>query len=124
MCGRFLNKLPAAEIARMFGTKNALPNYPARFNIAQPIRCLSCASIRRPMSARSTHCGGASCRVGPKTLNSARVASMPARRRCRPLSIDDVALPRCNLALDHHRRVACGLIMASMAAAKLSSARL
>jgi putative SOS response-associated peptidase YedK len=34
MCGRFLNKLPAAEIACIFGTKNALPNYPARFNIA------------------------------------------------------------------------------------------
>jgi hypothetical protein len=34
MCGRFLNKLPAAEIARIFGTKNALPNYPARFTIA------------------------------------------------------------------------------------------
>ena len=33
MCGRFLNKLPAAEIARIFGTKNALPNYLARFNI-------------------------------------------------------------------------------------------
>jgi hypothetical protein len=24
MCGRFLNKLPAAEIARMFGTRNAV----------------------------------------------------------------------------------------------------
>jgi putative SOS response-associated peptidase YedK len=34
MCGRFLNKLPAAEIARIFGTRNPLPNYPARFNIA------------------------------------------------------------------------------------------
>jgi putative SOS response-associated peptidase YedK len=34
MCGRFLNKLPAAEIARIFGTKNALTNYPARFNVA------------------------------------------------------------------------------------------
>jgi putative SOS response-associated peptidase YedK len=34
MCGRFLNKLAAAEIARIFGTRNALPNYPARFNIA------------------------------------------------------------------------------------------
>jgi putative SOS response-associated peptidase YedK len=34
MCGRFLNKLPGAEIARIFGTRNALPNYPARFNIA------------------------------------------------------------------------------------------
>jgi putative SOS response-associated peptidase YedK len=34
MCGGFLNKLPAAEIARIFGTRNPLPNYPARFNIA------------------------------------------------------------------------------------------
>jgi putative SOS response-associated peptidase YedK len=34
MCGRYLNKLPAAEIARIFGTRNALPNYPERFNIA------------------------------------------------------------------------------------------
>jgi putative SOS response-associated peptidase YedK len=34
MCGRFLNKLPAAEIARIFSTRNPLPNYPARFNIA------------------------------------------------------------------------------------------
>jgi putative SOS response-associated peptidase YedK len=34
MCGRFLNKLPAAEIARIFVTRNPLPNYPARFNIA------------------------------------------------------------------------------------------
>jgi hypothetical protein len=40
MCARFLNKLPAAEIARIVGTKNALPNYPARFNIAltDPLR--------------------------------------------------------------------------------------
>jgi putative SOS response-associated peptidase YedK len=34
MCGRFLNKLPTAEIARIFGTRNPLPNYRARFNIA------------------------------------------------------------------------------------------
>jgi putative SOS response-associated peptidase YedK len=34
MCGRFLNKLPAAEIARIFGARNPLPNYPACFNIA------------------------------------------------------------------------------------------
>jgi putative SOS response-associated peptidase YedK len=34
VCGRYLNKLPVAEIARIFGTRNALPNYPARFNIA------------------------------------------------------------------------------------------
>jgi putative SOS response-associated peptidase YedK len=34
MCGRFLNKLPTAEIARIFRTTNAVPNYPERFNIA------------------------------------------------------------------------------------------
>jgi putative SOS response-associated peptidase YedK len=34
MCGRFLNKLPAAEIARIFATRNPLPNYPARYNVA------------------------------------------------------------------------------------------
>jgi len=34
MCGLFLNKLPAAEIERIFGTRNAMPNYPERFNIA------------------------------------------------------------------------------------------
>ena len=34
MCGRFLNRLPAAEIAKIFATRNPLPNYPARFNIA------------------------------------------------------------------------------------------
>lgn len=39
MCGRFLNSLPAAEMARLFRTKNPLPNWPARYNIAptQPI---------------------------------------------------------------------------------------
>jgi putative SOS response-associated peptidase YedK len=34
MCGRFLNKLPPAETARLFATKNVAPNYPTRFNIA------------------------------------------------------------------------------------------
>jgi len=34
MCGRFLNRLPPAETARLFATKNVAPNYPARFNIA------------------------------------------------------------------------------------------
>ena len=34
MCGRFLNKLPAAEMARAFRTRNAVPNYPERYNIA------------------------------------------------------------------------------------------
>jgi putative SOS response-associated peptidase YedK len=34
MCGRFLNKLPPEETARLFRTKGVPPNYPARFNIA------------------------------------------------------------------------------------------
>jgi hypothetical protein len=34
MCGRFLNRIPASEIARIFGTTNPLPNHPARYNIA------------------------------------------------------------------------------------------
>lgn len=39
MCGRFLNKLPVAEIARIFEVTAPLPNYPERYNLAptQPI---------------------------------------------------------------------------------------
>ncbi len=34
MCGRFLNDIPASETTRIFRTRNAAPNYPARYNIA------------------------------------------------------------------------------------------
>jgi putative SOS response-associated peptidase YedK len=34
MCGRFLNRAPASETARIFGTKNPLLNWPAHYNIA------------------------------------------------------------------------------------------
>jgi putative SOS response-associated peptidase YedK len=34
MCGRFLNKHPPSETARIFRTKNTVPNYPERYNIA------------------------------------------------------------------------------------------
>jgi putative SOS response-associated peptidase YedK len=34
MCGRFLNNLPPAELARIFRTSNAIPNYAPRFNLA------------------------------------------------------------------------------------------
>ncbi len=34
MCGRFLNRIPAAETTRLFSTINPLLNYPARYNIA------------------------------------------------------------------------------------------
>jgi hypothetical protein len=40
MCGRYLNKIPVAEIARIFGTRNALPNYRARYSIAPSRRRL------------------------------------------------------------------------------------
>ena len=60
MCGRFLNKLPGAEIARIFGTRNPLPNYPARFNIAPTDQGSPCASTPRRRSALSKRCGGAS----------------------------------------------------------------
>ena len=34
MCGRFLNRTPVSETARIFGTTNAVPNYPPRYNLA------------------------------------------------------------------------------------------
>jgi putative SOS response-associated peptidase YedK len=34
MCGRFQSSLPPEEIARLFRTRNAVPNYPARYNVA------------------------------------------------------------------------------------------
>lgn len=39
VCGRYLNKTPAAETARIFGTTNPLPNLPACYNVAptQPV---------------------------------------------------------------------------------------
>jgi putative SOS response-associated peptidase YedK len=34
MCGRFQSALPPEEIARIFRTRNPVPNYPARYNVA------------------------------------------------------------------------------------------
>src|ERR1700733_10438665 len=34
MCGRFLNRTPPAETARIFRTTNPVPNYPPRYNLA------------------------------------------------------------------------------------------
>ncbi|HUB96399.1 MAG TPA: SOS response-associated peptidase [Stellaceae bacterium] len=34
MCGRFLNRIPASETARLFRTTNPLPNYEPLYNIA------------------------------------------------------------------------------------------
>lgn len=33
-CGRFRDRTPASETTRIFGTKNAVPNWPPRYNIA------------------------------------------------------------------------------------------
>jgi putative SOS response-associated peptidase YedK len=39
MCGRYLNRTPASETARVFGTAGVAPNYPPRYNVAptQPV---------------------------------------------------------------------------------------
>ena len=34
MCGRFLNRTPASETARIFNPKGAMPNWPPRYNLA------------------------------------------------------------------------------------------
>jgi putative SOS response-associated peptidase YedK len=34
MCGRFLNRTPASETARIFGTTSPVPNFPPRYNLA------------------------------------------------------------------------------------------
>ena len=34
MCGRFASSTPPEVMRQMFGTKNLVPNFPARFNIA------------------------------------------------------------------------------------------
>jgi putative SOS response-associated peptidase YedK len=52
MCGRFLNKLPAAEIARIFATRNPLPNYPARYNLA-PTEAVLAVRFNRETGERS-----------------------------------------------------------------------
>jgi hypothetical protein len=77
LSGRFVNKLPVAEIPRFFGTDSAFPNDPARFNIAPTEPVLTVRSIPRPRSARSTRPAGLSCRTGPKTPSLAPKQSTP-----------------------------------------------
>jgi hypothetical protein len=82
MCRRFLSKLPAAEVARLFGTRNPLPNYPARYNIA-PTRPGAHRALQSQDQGANARCAGASCRTGPKTSSLAPRQSMPAARRWR-----------------------------------------
>jgi putative SOS response-associated peptidase YedK len=89
MCGRFLNKLPAAEIARIFGTRNPLPNYPARFNIAptDPVLTVRFNPETKERSLDALRWGlvphwAKDLKIGSRMINARAetVATMPAFR--------------------------------------------
>jgi putative SOS response-associated peptidase YedK len=89
MCGRFLNKLPAAEIARIFGTRNPLPSYPARFNIAptDPVLIVRFNQETKERSLDALRWGlvphwAKDLKIGSKMINARAetVATMPAFR--------------------------------------------
>ena len=89
MCGRFLNKLPAAEIARIFGTRNPLPNYLARFNIAptDPVLTVRFNSKTKERTLDALRWGlvphwAKYLKIGSKMINARAetVATMPAFR--------------------------------------------
>jgi putative SOS response-associated peptidase YedK len=89
MCGRFLNKLPAAEIARIFGTRNPLPNYPARFNIAptDPVLTVRFNPETKERSLDALRWGlvpyrAKDLKIGARMINARAetVATMPAFR--------------------------------------------
>ena len=52
MCGRFAQRRPPAEIARLFKTKGALPNVAARFNVAPTTDVLEIAYDRTKAERR------------------------------------------------------------------------
>jgi putative SOS response-associated peptidase YedK len=89
MCGRFLNKLPIAEIARIFGTRNPLANYPARFNIAptDPVLTVRFNPETKERSLDALRWGlvphwAKDLKIGAKMINARAetVATMPAFR--------------------------------------------
>jgi putative SOS response-associated peptidase YedK len=97
MCGRFLNKLPTAEIARIFDTRNPLPNYPERFNIAptDPFLSVCFNSETKERTLDALRWGfvphwAKDLKIGSKMVNARAetVAAMPAfhdafkSRRC------------------------------------------
>jgi putative SOS response-associated peptidase YedK len=59
MCGRFLNRTPASETARIFGTKNALLNWPPRYNIAPTDGVLAVRFNRETRERSLDVCAGA-----------------------------------------------------------------
>jgi putative SOS response-associated peptidase YedK len=97
MCGRFLNNVPADEIARLFGTRNAVPNYPARYNLAptEPVLAVRYNAERRERSLDALRWGlvphwAKDLSIGAKLINArgeslAEKASFRdafAKRRC------------------------------------------
>jgi SOS response associated peptidase (SRAP) len=89
MRGRFLNKLPVAEIARIFGTRNPLANYPARFNIAptDPVLTVRFNPETKERSLDALRWGlvphwAKDLKIGAKMINARAetVATMPAFR--------------------------------------------
>jgi putative SOS response-associated peptidase YedK len=89
MCVRFLNKLPVAQIARIFGTRNPLPEYPERFNIAPTDPALAVRSnpetkersLDAPRWGLVPH-GAKDLKIRSKviTARAERAATMPAFR--------------------------------------------
>ena len=89
MCGRYLNKLPVAEIARIFDTRNALLNYPERFNIAptDPVLAVRLNAKTKERSLDALRWGlvphwEKDLKTGAKKINARAetVATMPAFR--------------------------------------------
>jgi putative SOS response-associated peptidase YedK len=118
MCRRFLNKLPAAEVARFFGTRNPLPNYPARYNIApkDPVLPVRFNPKTKERALDALRWGlvphwAKDLKFGAKTINARAetVATMPAcamplleRRRIIPASLLRVEeVGDCKTAVRH-----------------------
>ena len=89
MCGRYLNKLPPAEIARLFGTRNKLPNYPERYNIAptDPVLAVRFNPETRERSLDALRWGlvphwAKDLKIGSRLINARAetVATLPAFR--------------------------------------------
>ena len=89
MCGRYLNKLPVAEIARIFGTRNTLPNYPERFNVAptDPVLAVRFNAKTKERSLDALRWGlvphwAKDLKIGSRMINARAetVATMPAFR--------------------------------------------
>jgi putative SOS response-associated peptidase YedK len=90
LCGRFLNRLPAADIARIFGTRNPLTSYPARYNIAptDPVLTVRFNSEIKERSLDALR----RCLV-PLWAKDLKIGSTMIKRAWRG-SGDDVGIPR------------------------------